>query len=212
MLKKERFSAYSHLVGLTASVVGSVVLVWLARNSPNMIVTSVYGFSICLLFAASFFYHSLKKKEDEYSLWRILDHIAIFFMIAGTYTPIAFIYLDGAWKWGIIIAQWSIVGLSLILTPFILDLPRWVEVGMYISMGWMAVLPFKQLIANVPISSLMLVLAGGLSFTIGAIIHSFNKDKPIPGIFEFHDIWHLFVLLGGSLHYTAIYIAVASSF
>ncbi|MFW9852505.1 MAG: hemolysin III family protein [Candidatus Thorarchaeota archaeon] len=211
LLKEERFAAYSHLIGSIAALVGSIFLIVIsAINKSNVIVAVVYGFSITFLFIASTLYHALKKEENEYSIWRILDHIAIFFMIAGTYTPLVYIYLTGAWRWGIIAAQWALVVLGIIFKPFVLNVPRWVETQVYLLMGWMAILPIYQFITLMPVTVLILIFIGGLAFTIGAILHIINKEI-IPSVFSFHDIFHILIIVGGACHYFAVYIAISAS-
>lgn len=210
LLKEERFAAYSHFIGTLAILAGSIfLLVFTIREGSNVVVTAIYGFSVTFLFIASTLYHALKKKENEYSLWRILDHIAIFFMIAGTYTPLVYIFLTGAWRWGIIAAQWTLVVLGIIFKPFIINVPRWVETVIYLLMGWMAILPIKEFITLMTVTVLLLIFIGGLAFTIGAILHIIGKEI-IPGVFSFHDIFHILIIVGGACHYFAVYIAITS--
>ena len=95
MLKEERFAVYSHFVGFLIAVIGAIILIIQASiHQKHRLLASIYSFAIIFLFAASTLYHYFKKGEDQFSIWRVLDHIAIFFMIAGTYTPLAYIYLD----------------------------------------------------------------------------------------------------------------------
>ncbi len=132
-------------------------------------------------------------------------------MIAGTYTPLVYIFLTGAWRWGIIAAQWTLVVLGIIFKPFVLNVPRWVETVIYLLMGWMAILPIKEFITLMPVVVLILIFIGGLAFTIGAILHIKNKEI-IPGIFSFHDIFHILIIVGGSSHFAAVLIAINTSF
>ena len=110
MLEHERFAVYSHLFGLVLATGGSAFLIYTAIiNATHRFIAPLYSFATVLLFASSMLYHYFKKKENEFSFWRILDHVAIYIMIAGTYTPLSYIYLSGAWRWGIISAQWFLV-------------------------------------------------------------------------------------------------------
>ncbi|MHA1869010.1 MAG: PAQR family membrane homeostasis protein TrhA [Candidatus Heimdallarchaeaceae archaeon] len=207
-MKKERFAAYSHLTGALLAVIGSFILIFQTiKLESHRFLGALYSFCIIFLFIASTLYHSLKKKENEFSFWRVLDHIAIFFMIAGTYTPLCYIYLDGVWRWSIIGAQWFLAAIGLVLKPFILNLYRWIETVIYLLMGWMAVIPLKEFFPVMPIEVMFLVITGGLAFTVGAIFHIVNKN-PIPNIFSFHDVFHIFIIIGGALHYVAVYIAI----
>lgn len=205
----ERISVFSHAAGAAAAVAGTIVLLAAARGAADRTaVALVYGFSAVFMFSASSLYHAFKKGEDEISLWRKLDHIAIFFMIAGTYTPMCYIYLTGWWRWSIIIVQWSVVVFGLFFKIFYLNAPRLLYTVMYVLMGWVAVIPIKQLIDAMPAGSLMLVLAGGIAYTAGAVMYAAKKPVIIPGMFGYHEIFHLFILAGATLHYLMIYHAI----
>jgi Predicted membrane protein, hemolysin III homolog len=123
--KQESFNFYSHLAGAVAALVGTVFLVLVADYSASGLVTAlIYGISVVFLFSASSLYHAFKKKENELSFWRRMDRLAIFFMIAGTFTPVCYFYLDGPYKWSMIAFQWSLVGVGLISQIFSRELPE----------------------------------------------------------------------------------------
>jgi len=161
-----------------------------------------------MLFLASATYHALKQNEDEISIWRKLDHTAIFFMIAGTYTPICYVYLSGYWKWSIIIIQWALVIAGLFLKFFYLKAPRYFSTIIYLLMGWIGIIPIKELLTTMPPNAVFYLFAGGISFTVGAILYATKKPVFRPGL-GFHEIFHVFVLLGGVFHYLLVYIALA---
>lgn len=122
---QEKISCYSHLAGVFAASGGTIYLIHMVRAwTAHMVVAIVYGLSAILLFSASASYHGLKQNEDEISIWRKLDHSAIFFMIAGTYTPVCYIYLSGYWKWSIIMIQWALVAGGIFLKFFYLHAPH----------------------------------------------------------------------------------------
>lgn len=205
---QESFNFYSHLVGVIAAIVGTAYLIYTVRSSTAHVALSiVYGFSVILLFSASATYHALKQKEDEISIWRKLDHIAIFFMIAGTYTPICYVYLSGWWKWSIITIQWGLVIVGLFLKFFYLKAPRYFNTFIYLFMGWIGIMPIKKLLTAMPPIAVFYLFAGGLSFTVGATLYAIKKPGFPSGI-GFHEIFHLFVLLGGVFHYLLVYIAL----
>ncbi|MEI6509898.1 MAG: hemolysin III family protein [bacterium] len=207
--KSDLFNFYSHLLGAVASLAGYVVLLSNSSGSITKIVlSSIYSLCAVLLFTCSAIYHGQKTSEDEQSTWRRLDHIAIFFMIAGTYTPISYIYLDGWWRWSIIGAQWLLVILGLVFKLVYLRSPRWLNSVIYVLMGWMLLIPLKQLLAAMPLSSILLLFGGGLAYTLGAVFYAIKKPNPFPGIFGFHEIFHLLVLVGAALHYLVIYSAI----
>ncbi|MDQ5984588.1 MAG: hypothetical protein CSYNP_00283 [Syntrophus sp. SKADARSKE-3] len=205
---QEFFNFYSHLVGVIGAIVGTVFLAFVASYSTSALITAlIYGLSVTFLFAASSFYHAFKKEENEVSFWRRMDRLAIFCMIAGTYTPICYFYLDGAWRWSMMTIQWGLVGFGLISQLFFPRAPRVLYAAIYLFMGWIAIIPIKQMLANMTVAPQILLFAGGIAFTIGGIIYATKKPRLIPGIFSFHELFHVMVLIGGSLHYAMIYLA-----
>ncbi|MGP8154459.1 MAG: PAQR family membrane homeostasis protein TrhA [Smithella sp.] len=206
--KQESFNFYSHLAGAIAAVVGTIFLAVVARYSASALITAlIYGGSMIFLFLASTFYHAFKKEENEKSFWRRMDRLAIFCMIAGTFTPICYMYLDGTWRWSILAIQWGLVGLGLISQLFFPRAPRILYAVIYLIMGWMAIFPLKQILSYMNLAQGILLFTGGMFFTLGGIIYATKKPKLIPGIFSFHELFHITVLIGGGLHYAMIYSA-----
>jgi hemolysin III len=197
----EKISAYTHGGAVPVMAIGTVILLIISSGNPAaQIVSSIYGLSGIFLFSASFLYHSKKVIENDKSLWRKLDHTAIFFLIAGTYTPMCFLYLEGKMMWGILIAQWSLVFSGTIFKLFFINAPRVIGTLIYLLMGWIVVIPISTLANTMPHTAIVLLAAGGLSYTIGAVIYAFKKPNPIPGFFGFHEIFHIFILGGAILH------------
>ncbi len=207
---QETFNFYSHLSGVIAAIIGTVFLALVACYSSAALVTSlIYGISIVFLFLASSLYHAFKKEENELSFWRRMDRFAIFCMIAGTYTPVCYMFLDGWWRWVMIAIQWGLVGFGLISQIFFPRAPRALYAAIYFVMGSLAVIPIKQILSYMNLAQGFLLFAGGLFFTLGGIIYATKKPKLFPGIFSFHELFHIMVLIGGVLHYAMIYIVYA---
>jgi hemolysin III len=204
MRREERFSCYSHLLGAVCAVVGTAALWLLAADGRLRAVGFVYGASMAFMFSASAVYHAKKDGEDGQSIWRRLDHVAIFFMIAGSYTPICWVHLQGAWRWSILAIQWGLVLLGLVFKLLFLRSPRWITVGIYVVMGWIVVLPLRQLLSSWSVVETALMAAGGASYTLGGVIYALKRPDPWPGRFGFHEIFHVTVMLGALLHYLAI--------
>jgi hemolysin III len=203
---QELFNFYSHLFGMIAAVIGTVFLLIVASHSASGLVTAlIYGFSAVFLFAASSLYHAFKKEENEISFWRRMDKLAIFFMIAGTFTPVCYFYLDGAYRWSMIAFQWSLVGFGLISQIFLPKAPRKLYAVIYLFMGWSGLFVIKQVLANMPFGQGVLLFSGGIAYTVGGIIYAVKKPRMFPGIFSFHELFHIMVLIGGVLHYAMIY-------
>jgi hemolysin III len=204
--KEEMFSSYSHLFGLIISIIGLFFLMNITRGHADFTAVSlVYILSASFLYFSSSVYHGRKKEEGEVTFWRKMDHIAIFFMIAGSYTPVCYIYLDGFWKWGIIILQWTLVLLGLFFKLFYLQAPRFLNTGIYLVMGWIAIVLLKVLFETMPGELFFMLVSGGLAYTAGAVIYAIKKPEIFPGIFGFHEIFHIFILLGSGFHFMMIY-------
>ena len=203
---QELFNFYSHLAGMIAAVIGTVYLAMVASRSASGLVTAlIYGVSVVFLFSASALYHAFKKKDNELSFWRRMDRLAIFFMIAGTFTPVCYFYLNGAYKWSMLVFQWSLVGVGVISQIFFPRAPRKLYAVIYLCMGWSGLFAIKQILANMSLSQGVLLFSGAAAFTLGGIIYAIKKPKMFPGVFSFHELFHIMVLIGGVLHYAMIY-------
>jgi hemolysin III len=167
----------------------------------------IYGMAVIDLFVLSTLYHAFKKRENDSGIWRKLDHVAIYIMIAGSYTPIVYIYLDGPWRWSIIGVQWALVAAGILFKFYFIRAPRILSTITYVLMGWMAVLVLQQLFAVISLLSFCLLLGGGIAYTVGAVIYSFKKPNPVPGLFGFHEIFHWFILLGAVMHFAVVFMA-----
>jgi hemolysin III len=204
---QEAFNVYSHLVGVIAAVVGTVFLVLVACYSISaLIVALIYGSSVIFLFLASSLYHAFKKMENELSFWRRMDRLAIFCMIAGTSTPVCYMYLDGPWRWSMIAVQWGLVGFGLVSQLFFPRAPRVLYFIIYFIMGCLSLIPIKQMLPSMTIVPGILLFTGGAFFTLGGLIYAIKKPRLVPGIFSFHELFHVMVLIGSGLHYAMIYI------
>ena len=205
---QEKISYYTHLVGALLAIAGTVHLIYAARSSAShILVAMVYGVSVILLFSASAFYHASKQTENEISIWRKLDHSAIFFMIAGTYTPVCYVYLSGCWRWSVIIIQWALVVAGLFLKFFYLKAPRYLSTFIYLLMGWIGIVAIKEFWSTMPPKAVFYLFAGGVSFTTGAVFYAIKKPVSRSGA-GFHEIFHLFVLLGWAFHYLLVQTAL----
>ncbi len=203
--RAEQFSVYSHLFGAVAAAIGTAVLAIGSRDTALLLVSLRYGLSMVFMFSASASYHAFKKEEDSASFLRRLDHLAIFFMIAGSYTPICWLHLEGGWRWSILGVQWGLVVLGLAFKLFFIGAPRVMTAAIYLVMGWIAVIPFKKLQASMDSMEINMLFAGGLAYSVGAICYAMKRPNPVPGFFGFHEIFHIFVVIGALLHYLLIY-------
>ncbi len=203
---KEPVNTWTHFITFLAGIIGLGLLIVLSRdNSSKLITMTIYGVSILVLFGASTLYHWIKTTPEKERLLRKLDHISIFLLIAGSYTPVFYYGLDGIWKWAMLGAIWVLALVGIVLKVFFLDVPRSVSTAFYISLGWMALIPFFKLVQSFPLEALILMFLGGVSYTIGGVIYATKIFNFFPNKFGFHEIFHLFVSMGSIIHFVMIW-------
>lgn len=198
---REPFNGASHLLGLLLAGAGTILLLRMASGPWQLASFSVYGAALILLYAASTLYHMLPVSERPLRALRTLDHIAIYFLIAGTYTPIALVTLHNRLGWTLLAAVWLIAVAGIPFKLFFLDAPIWLSTSTYLAMGYLALLAVVPLARTVPVSGLLWLVAGGMAYTIGAVIYARERPNPFPGRFGHHEIWHLLVLAGSACHF-----------
>lgn len=199
---KEPISCYSHLLGALLSIVGLVALIVQSAGSPwHVVGFSVYGASLILVYSASTIYHWLALSPRGDDLLKRFDHAAIFVLIAGTYTPVCLVILRGGWGWSLFGVVWGLALAGVALKLFVAHLPRWSTATLYVGMGWVAVVAVVPLVRNLHLGGLMWLLAGGILYTLGAVIYAVRRPDPFPHVFGFHEVFHLFVLAGSMIHF-----------
>jgi len=204
---EEKINIISHAIGFILSIVAFVLLVAHANlhgDVWHIASCSIFGASLILLYAASTFYHSAKKSELRNRL-NILDHASIYVLIAGTYTPFSLITLKGTTGWLIFGISWGLALTGIILKLFFTGKYNLISTIMYVLMGWVIVFAIKPLINNLPLEGLLWLFAGGISYTIGAILYSIKNIK-----FN-HAIFHMFVLIGSFCHFMSVFFYVLPS-
>ena len=198
-LGEEIANSVTHGVGALASVVALPLLVMAAvpRGIQSMAGNFVFGLSLVLLYISSTIYHSLARNRAKRVL-RIIDHSAIYVLIAGTYTPYTLGVLRGTWGWTLFGVVWSLAVLGVVLTASLgVRFPR-LSTFVYIGMGWLIVVAVKPLMTHVPPAGLAWLVAGGLAYTGGTVFYGWRR-LPYQ-----HTVWHLFVLTGSVCHYMAV--------
>jgi len=199
---KEPFNSYSHMLGVLLSIAALVALVIQSRGHMARVVGfSIYGTSLILLYAASTIYHWLHLSPRGNDFLRRIDHVAIFVLIAGSYTPVCLITLRGGWGWSLFSVVWGIALAGAVLKLFFRHLPDWATAIVYVGMGWLAVVAIGPLARSFPVAGLLWLLAGGLAYTMGAVIYALERPDPFPQVFGHHEIFHIFVLAGSALHF-----------
>jgi hemolysin III len=198
---REPFNGTSHLIGLLLGGVDTAMLLRMAQGTEQRIALSIYGATLVLLYASSALYHTLPLPERQLRALRTLDHIAIYFLIAGTYTPIALITLDSRLGWMLLASVWLIALAGVPFKVFYLDAPVWLSTGTYLLMGYLSLVAVVPLVRAVHMSGLLWLISGGIAYTIGAVIYSRRRPDPFPGVFGHHEIWHVLVLIGSACHF-----------
>jgi hemolysin III len=208
----DAISGLTHLLAAVAAVLGLGALLYVGRTSPVKEATLfVYGSSLVLMFATSSAYHLLKSRPLTARRLRKLDHAAIYVLIAGSYTPLCLHFFRGFWRWGLPGIVWSIAVVGVAVKLSIVNVPRWISTGVYVLMGWLAVLAIREMLLTMSGPALMWLVAGGLFFTVGAVVYATKKPDICPGVFGFHELWHVFVILGCLCHFILIAWFVAPS-
>lgn len=211
---KDPGSAITHFIGMLMAMFSALPLLIRASNSPekvHVISLAIFALSLILLYTASTVYHTFDLTDKINRRLKKFDHMMIFILIAGTYTPICIIALRGKVGISLLIAIWGMAILGICLKAFWVYCPKWVSSVIYITMGWTCVLAFTPLMSALPSAAFGWLLAGGIIYTIGGLIYAlklpiFNKKHPYFGT---HEIFHLFCLGGSICHFIFMYRFIA---
>lgn len=204
MRLKDPVSGLSHLLGVFLSILGLVLLVTFgARQGTawHVVSFSIFGASLILLYLASTLYHLLPLSPEGTRVLRTIDHMMIYVLISGTYTPVCLIALRGAWGWTLFSVIWALAILGMVLKLFWLEAPRWLYTLFYVGMGWLAVIAFVPLLRAIPLQGVLWLLLGGVLYSAGALLYGLKWPRGIPGWFGFHEIFHLFIMAGSFSHF-----------
>lgn len=211
-LIREPINGFTHLAGAILSFAGLLALVIKAASesaSPlTLTAVIIFGVSMILLYSASATYHLVMARDAIIAFLRRLDHSMIFVLIAGTYAPFCLITLDGT-TGSIIFSIIMAVALAGVVFKMVwFNCPRWISTGLYISMGWVIVFAARPLAENLGSAGLSLLIAGGLLYTIGGLIYGFKPKFMQSKYMGFHEIFHIFILLGSLAHFLSVYLFV----
>lgn len=204
---REPINAVTHGIGIALSLAG---LIWMSfkaleNHQPiQLIAAIVFGLSLIALYTASTLYHGLPVKPKAIEILRRIDHTMIYVLIAGTYTPICLFSLKGIMGLSLLIAVWTLAIVGIIVKLFWMNAPRWLSTSFYVILGWMAIFFIVPLFKILPHVAFTLLVAGGVLYTIGAVIYALKPKNFTFGRFGFHEIFHLFILAGSAAHYVLI--------
>lgn len=196
-------SGFTHLAGMFLAIAGLVVLVSQAviyATAWHIVSFAIFGASLILLYAASAFYHLLPLAEKWKKILQNIDHMMIYILIAGTYTPICLVALRGGWRWSLFGVIWGAALLGMAGHSFY-KAPRWLSTSIYGVMGWLVVIAFWPLAQTLHTQGVFWLMAGGFFYSVGAVIYALKKPFTNAKWFGFHEIFHLLVIAGSLCHF-----------
>ena len=207
MFKKlrEPVNSLTHWVGAALALAGLIALLIVGWGTTAKVISLVvYGLSLVFLFSASAMYHMVLVKDKTLEIFRKIDHAAIYFLIAGTYTPFCVNAFTGFWQWGMLSTIWSLAVIGIIVKVFYIRAPRWLNAGIYLAIGWLCIGAVGQMLAVLPVWVISWLIAGGVIYTFGAVVYITKIFNFKPGVFGFHEMWHIFVMLAAAAHFVAV--------
>ena len=203
-LGEETFSAVTHGIGAGLSVAALVTMVVRAARSADayaVVAATLFGAALIILYTMSTLYHALAPEKAK-RVFRIFDHVTIFFLIAGTYTPYLLVTLRGPLGWTLFGILWGLAITGIVFDAIMLDRFRKIEMILYVAMGWCIIFASKSVLASLASTGFILLLAGGLCYTVGIVFYAMKTVRYM------HSIWHLFVLAGSICHYFSVMLYV----
>ena len=210
---REPVNGFTHLFAACFSVVGLVYLMLVGKHSfLSGMALFVYGLCLTLMFASSSVYHLRNSSPEALKRLRKLDHSAIFLTIAGTYTPICLYFFSGFWQTGMLTIIWIVAVAGIGFKLLYIGAPRWISTIIYLIMSWFAVAGIGEIVRTMPRAALVWFFTGGVFYTVGAIMYAMKKPNFFKGKLGFHEIWHVFVILGAFSHFMVIAEFIAPNF
>ncbi|MHB8341121.1 MAG: PAQR family membrane homeostasis protein TrhA [Mycobacteriales bacterium] len=205
---KPRWRGVLHSWACLTSLATGSVLVALAPDPRARVAATIYALSVTLLFGTSALYHRVNWSPAARRLMKRLDHSMIFVLIAGTYTPFALVVLHGTTTVVILSVVWGGAAAGVVARLLWLQAPRWAIVPLYLGLGWVAVFILRPLLHGAGVAPLVLLVAGGLLYTLGAVAYATRRPDPRPAVFGYHEVFHLCTILAAICHYIAIFFAL----
>lgn len=197
---KPLLRGWFHAAAAVGAVALTIALCWQSRGDlPRFYSMLIFGLSMIELYLVSAIYHIIYWTPSRRRIWRALDHANIFILIAGTYTPLCFNVLTGWVRAALLIVIWSLafIGIVFAVVTLKIHIPRWLNVSLYITMGWVVVLALPAFLSVLPWIAIATFLLGGICYSVGAIIYARRWPDPFPRVLGYHEIFHLLVIAGG---------------
>lgn len=205
---RDPFSGFSHLIAAIIGLIASGVLIIKASlygDAWQIASFAVFGICMILMFGSSAIYHLAQGSDEKILTLKRIDHMAIFAMIAGTYTPMCLVPLRESFGWTLLFVVWGLALAGILLKIFWINAPRWLSTIIYLAMGWACIFGISTMKEVMPETSFDWLVYGGIAYTLGAIIYATKRPNPWPNVFGFHEIWHIFVIAGAFSHFISVY-------
>ena len=199
-----RLRGVTHAYAFFVAVIAAALLIVLTPGGAPRMAATVYGVGLCALFGGSGLYHRWRWNPRWRPVLRRVDHSTIYLFIAASYTPVGWLVLSGTTQWIVLITVWSGALAGVTISVAWINAPRFVCAICYVALGWVAVVAFPQMHAELPTVAIVLMGAGGVLYTIGAVIYALGRPNPWPKVFGFHEIFHVFVILAAITHFVAM--------
>ncbi len=195
----------THAWAFFAALVAGVALVALAPDGRARLAVTIYAITVVGLFGVSAIYHRVPWRSAVARAWmRRADHAMIFLVIAGTYTPFALLVLKGSIATAILITVWAGALAGIMLKLVWIHAPKWLGAGAYVALGWVAVAAFPQLLAHAGVTATALLAAGGVLYTLGAVVYALRRPDPVPAVFGYHEVFHALVIAAAALQFAVV--------
>ena len=201
---KPRLRGVLHQVAFFVAVPLGVLVAVTAEGARARVAAAIFAASVATMLGASALYHRPTWSDLRRRWLRRLDHAGIYGLIAGTYTPVGLLVLDGAWQIVVLAVVWSGALAAILLKLVWVDGPKWLAASLGIALGWVGVVVFPQLVDRIGVGPSLLLLAGGLLYTVGAVVYARRKPDPVPGVFGYHELFHALVVAAVACQYVVV--------
>ena len=201
---RPRFRGVSHRIAFFLALPLAVVLAFEVDTAAGRVAAIAFGTSAAVMFGASALYHGVSWPDAKRRWLRRLDHAGIYGLIAGTYTAVGLLVLEGSWRTVVLGIVWVGAAAGIALKFLWVDGPKWLSAAIGIALGWVAVVAFPQIVAGVGIAGSVLVVVGGIAYTAGALVYALRRPDPVPDVFGYHEVFHALVIVAVACQYSAI--------
>jgi hemolysin III len=200
-----------HLAMATLAPFGLVMLVLIADSPRAYVGAAIFASTLILLYGTSATYHMVPWRSSWRAVVTRIDHAMIFALIAGTYTPFCLMILGNGWGITMLALVWSFAGVGMLIKTVWTSAPRWLSVGLYIGLGWLALIPAVEVVTRMHAGAIVTLLIGGLLYTVGGVIYALRRPNPFPRVFGYHEVFHALVIAGTLVHFALIAVYVLPS-